>query len=249
MDTEKTPKDYVDDINEHIKTANSINRLSRAMKAIMFIVFMLYLHSFIIGGTILFKTILILILIMANFFISEIVSEIYGSIYDMYSEMKAKSFFFDKKLEEKLLITERELEEITDEKERDRIDFSISMRGVSGLKNELDKNSESILKYNSLLTLDSLNRYSDLHKERVERLKKNFTVDLRTLFVSMVFLFIMLAINYSNNYGATSVSKLALYMSTAFFVQRLIITRSSIKTVRRRYKNFMVVEDYLNKNK
>lgn len=249
MDTEKTSTDYVDDINEHIKIANSINKLSRAMKVVIFINFMLYLHSFIIGGPLLFKTMLIITLIMANAFVDEIVSEVYGSIYELYSEMKAKSLFFDKKLEEKLLITKRELEEITDEKERDRIDFSIAMHGASGLKNELDEGSESMLKYNSVLTLDALNRYSDLHKERMEGLNKSFTVNLGALFVSMVFLFIMLAINYSNNYGATSVSKLILYMATAFFVQRLIITRSSIRTVRRRYKSFMVVEDYLNENK
>ena len=121
MDTEKTITDYVDDINENIKIANSINRLSRAMKVVIFIIFMLYLNSFVTGGSMLFKTILILILIMANAFIDEIASDIYGSIYDLYSEMKDKSFFFDKELEEELLITEQELEEITDEKERDRI--------------------------------------------------------------------------------------------------------------------------------
>lgn len=249
MDTEKKITDYADDINEYIKIANSINRLSRAMKVIIFIIFMLYLSSFVTGGSMLFKAILILVLIMANAFIDEIASDIYGSIYDLYSEMKVKNFFFDKKLEEELLITERELEEITDEKERDRIDFSIAMYGASGLRSELDKNSESILKYKSLLTLDSLNRYSDLHKERVVKLKKKYKVDLGALLVSMVFLFTMLAINDSDNYGGTSVSKLALHMSTAFFVQRLIITRSSIRTMNRRSKNFMIVDGYLDKNK
>lgn len=249
MDTEKTSTDYVDDINENIKIANSINKLSRVMKVIIFIIFILYLNSFVTGGSMFFKTILILILIMANAFIDELASDIYGSIYDLYSEMKVKNFFFDKKLEEELLITERELEEITDEKERDRIDFSIAMYGVSGLRNELDKNSESILKYDSLLTLDSLNRYSDLHKERVERLKKKYKVDLGALLVSMVFLFTMIAINDSDSYGATSVSKLALHMSTAFFVQRFIIINSSLSTMRRRHKNFMIVEYYLNENK
>lgn len=249
MGTEKTPTDYVDDMNEHIKIANSINKLSRAMKVIIFINFMLYLHSFIIGGPLLFKTMLIITLIIANAFIEEIVSEIYGSIYDLYSEMKAKSFFFDKKLEEKLLITKQDLEEIAEEKERDRIDFSIAMRGASGLENELDENSESILKYNSLLTLDSLNRYSNLHKERIERLNKKYTVDIGVLFVSIVFLVIMLAINYLNNYGTTSVSKLILYMSISFFFQRLIITRYSIRTMSRRSKNFIIVESYLAENK
>ena len=249
MDTEKTITDYVDDINENIKIANSINRLSRAMKVVIFIIFMLYLDSFVTGGSMLFKTILILILIMANAFIDEIASDIYGSIYDLYSEMKVKNFSFDKKLEEELLITERELEEITDEKERDRIDFSIAMYGSSGLRNELDKSSESILKYESLLTLDSLNRYSDLHKERVERLRKKYKVDLGALLVSMVFLFTMIAINGSDSYNATSVSKLILYMSAALCVQRLIITRSLIRTMSRRSKNFMIVEDYLNENK
>ena len=249
MDTEKTITDYADDINEHIKAVNSIKRLSRAMKVVIFIIFMLYLNSFVTGGSMLFKTILILILIMANAFIDEIASDIYGSIYDLYSEMKVKNFSFDKKLEEELLITERELEEITDEKERDRIDFSISMYGASGLRNELDKSSESILKYESLLTLDSLNRYSDLHKERVERLRKKYKVDLGALLVSMVFLFTMIAINGSDSYNATSVSKLILYMSAALCVQRLIITRSLIRTMSRRSKNFMIVEDYLNENK
>lgn len=249
MDTEKTITDYVDDINENIKIANSINRLSRAMKVVIFIIFMLYLNSFVTGGSMLFKTILILILIMANAFIDEIASDIYGSIYDLYSEMKVKNFSFDKKLEEELLITERELEEITDEKERDRIDFSIAMYGASGLRNELDKNSESILKYKSLLTLDSLNRYSDLHKERMERLNKKYKVDLGALLVSMVFFYTMLAINDSPNYGATSVSKLALHISIAFFVQRFIITNSSLSTMKRRHKNFMIVYDYLDENK
>lgn len=249
MDTEKTSTDYVDDINEHIKIANSINKLSMVMKVIIFINFMLYLHSFVIGDPLLFKTMLIIILVMGNAFIDEIGSEVYGSIYDLYSEMKAESFFVDKKLEEKLLITKRDLEEIADEKERDRIDFSIAMSGASGLKNELDENSESMLKYNSVLTLDALNRYSDLHKERMEELNKKYKVDIGILFVSIVFLVIMLAINYSYNYGATSVFKLALHMTTALFIQRLIITRSSIRTVRRRYKNFTIIEDYLNENK
>lgn len=249
MDTEKTSTDYVDDINEHIKIANSINKLSRAMKVIIFINFMLYLHSFIIGGPLLFKTMLIIILIIANALIDGIVSEVYGSIYDLYSEIKAKSFFLDKNLEEKLLITKRELEDIAEEKERDRIDFSIAMRGASGLKNELDENSESMLKYNSVLTLDALNRYSDLYKERIERLNKKYTADIGVLFVSIVFLVIMLAINYLNNYGATSVSKLILYMSISFFFQRLIITRYSIRTMSRRSKNFIIVEGYLAENK
>lgn len=249
MDTEKTSTDYVNDINEHIKIAKSINKLSMVMKIIIFINFMLYLYSFIIGDLLLFKTMLIIVLIMANAFIDGIGSEVYGSIYDLYSEMKAENFFFDKKLEEKLLITKRELEEIADEKERDRIDFSIAMRGPSGLKNELDENSESILKYNSVLTLDALNRYSNLNKERIERLNKKYTVDIGVLFVSIVFLVIMLAINYLNNYGTTSVSKLILYMSISFFFQRLIITRYSIRTMSRRSKNFIIVEGYLAENK
>ena len=249
MDTEKTSTDYADDINKYIKTANSINKLSRAMKVIIFIIFILYLNSFVTGDSMLFKAILILVLIMANAFIDEIASDIYGSIYDLYSEMKVKSFFLDKKLEEELLITEQELEEIVDEKERDRIDFAISMHGASGLDNEFDKDSESLLKYKSLLTLRSLSRYSELHKERMDILDKKKTLGLGALIISAISLVIVGVVNYLNNYGSTSIPKLILYMSTAFFIQRLIVTKLSFKAMNKSSNNFMIVEDYLNQNK
>lgn len=249
MDTEKTSTDYADDINEHIKTATSINRLSKVMRVIIFIIFMLYLNSFVTGGSIIFKRILILILIMANAFIDEIASDIYGSIYDLYYEMNDKKLTFDEELKGELLITEAELKEIVNEKERDRIDFSISMYGAAGLNNELDKDSESILKYKSLLTLRSLSRYLELHKERMDMLDKKATLGIGALVISAISLVIVGLVNYLNNYGSTSIPKLILHMSTALFIQRVIVTRASFKAMNKRSKNFMIVEDYLNENK
>ena len=247
MRENKHQVDYVNEINEVVNFAVVVKRFSLALNCVIVLLFLFYLEAFITGSSLLLQTLIILSAIGTTAFLNELHKEMYGNIYEIAMKMQENKVILESERIDELLLSGEEIRDIVDEQERDRIDFALKYYGVKGL--DIEFTADSLLKYNNPLEERSLKRYLSLHKQRFKRLVTDTLLNLGMVVLSSLMFAAAVVFHSLGSYTVSPILITVYLAILAFIIQRLVIFNSSVKSIKRKAMNYLIVEDYLDRNK
>lgn len=245
MRENKSQVDYVNEINEIINLTVIIKRFSAVLKSIIVLLLLFYCMAFIAGSSLFLQTLIILSVILPAVLLDEMLKEMYSNIYEIAMEMRENKVILESERIDELLLSGEEVRDIIDEQERDRIDFALKYYGVKGL--DVEFTADSLLKYNTPLEKRALKRYLSLHKQRVKRLGTDALLNLGMVVLSSLMLAAVVIFQLLGSYTASPRLIIVYSAILAFLIQRLAIFNSSVKSIKRKAINYLIIEKYLSK--